>query len=193
MLKDLIKANRSCRGYDRSRRVTKREMEEMVDCARLSAAGVNLQVLKYYVTNDKQEVAKLNELTKLGAMLPDLHLPFKGTEPPAYILICQDLDISDKEDTFTMDVGIAAQSITLAATEMGLAACMIGNYSQVKVHDAMGLAPNLKVRLIIAVGKSAEEIKIVRVPQSGVTAYYRDANGVHCVPKRSLKEVLIKK
>ena len=193
MLKDLIKANRSCRGYDRTRRVTKKELTEMVDCARLSAAGINLQVLKYYVTNDRAEAARLNDLTKLGAMLPELRLPFKGQEPPAYILICQDLDISDKEDHFLVDVGIAAQSITLAATEMGLAACMIGNFSQVKVHEAMGLAPNLRIKLIIAVGKSAETAKIVRVPASGKTAYYRNSKGEHCVPKRSLKDVLITK
>lgn len=193
MLKDLIKANRSCRGFDRTRHVTKKELSEMVDCARLSAAGINLQMLKYYITNNRKETAKLNGMVKFGAMLPELNLPFKGEEPPAFILICQDLDISDNEDHFLMDVGIAAQSITLAATEMGLAACMIGNYSPSKVQEAIGLSPNLRVKLIIAVGKSAETARIVRVPASGKTAYYRNEKGEHCVPKRSLKDVLITK
>jgi len=193
MVKDLIIANRSCRGYDRSREVTREELIEMVDCARLGAAAVNLQVLKYYITNDEEEVDKLNKLVKYGAMLPELKLPFKGTEPPAYILICQDYDISDKEDKFLIDIGIAAQNIGLAATEMGLAVCMAGNYSPVKVQETLGLAPNLKVKLVMAVGKSAETIKIVDLPEDGKTAYYRDEDGVHCVPKRSLDEVLINK
>ena len=63
MLIDLIKANRSCRGYDRSRKVTMEELWEMVDCARLSATGGNFQPLKYYITNDPQETALLNQLT----------------------------------------------------------------------------------------------------------------------------------
>ena len=40
MLKDLVKANRSYRGYDESRCVTKEELLEMADCARLAASSV---------------------------------------------------------------------------------------------------------------------------------------------------------
>lgn len=43
MIKDLIKKNRSVRGYDISREVTDEELREMVDCARLSASSVNMQ------------------------------------------------------------------------------------------------------------------------------------------------------
>lgn len=43
MLKDLVKANRSYRGYDESRCVTKEELLEMADCARLAASSVNRQ------------------------------------------------------------------------------------------------------------------------------------------------------
>ena len=43
MFKDLVKANRSYRGFDESRRVTREELTEMVDCARLSASSVNMQ------------------------------------------------------------------------------------------------------------------------------------------------------
>lgn len=45
MIKDLIKKNRSVRGYDISREVTNEELREMVDCARLSASSVNMQPL----------------------------------------------------------------------------------------------------------------------------------------------------
>ena len=45
MIKDLIKKNRSVRGYDISREVTNEELRGMVDCARLSASSVNMQPL----------------------------------------------------------------------------------------------------------------------------------------------------
>ena len=35
MIKDLIKKNRSVRGYDVSREVTNEELHEMVDCAKI--------------------------------------------------------------------------------------------------------------------------------------------------------------
>ena len=49
MLKDLVKANRSYRGYDESRRIEKEEQMDMVDCARLAASSVNMQPLRYYL------------------------------------------------------------------------------------------------------------------------------------------------
>ena len=49
MFKDLVKANRSYRGFDESRRVTREELTEMVDCARLAASSVNMQPFQYYL------------------------------------------------------------------------------------------------------------------------------------------------
>lgn len=43
----------------------------------------------------------------------------------------------------------------------------------------------------MAIGKPAEEIHIVEIPESGKTAYYRDENDVHYVPKRKLDDVLL--
>ena len=64
MLKDLVRANRSYRGYDESRRITRRELLEMVDCARLSASSVNQQPLRYYLAWEKDEVDQIQALTK---------------------------------------------------------------------------------------------------------------------------------
>ena len=41
-VKELVKANRSYRGYDESRAVTREELLELVDCARLTAAAALL-------------------------------------------------------------------------------------------------------------------------------------------------------
>ena len=124
-------------------------------------------------------------------MLPELHLPFQGEEPPAYIVICHDQHISQETAFSMVDVGAAAQSIALAATEMGMNVCMIGAFSPEKVRDELGLPDHLNAKLILSVGKAAEQFEIVPVPESGSTKYYRNENGVHCVPKRSLEEVLV--
>lgn len=192
MLKDLVLANRSCRGYDKDRKVTRDELLEMVDMARLTAASVNKQPLKYYLVYEEKEAALINSLVKFGANLPELGLPFEGTEPPAFILICHDLNISDINNLFMKDVGIVAQTITLAATEMGLAGCMVGNYNKEKVREAVGLPENLSVELIISIGKSIEDIRIVDLEEGGSFKYYRDEEGVHYVPKRKLEDVVIK-
>ena len=70
MLKDLVKANRSYRGYDESRCVTKEELLEMADCARLAASSVNRQPLQYYLAWETDEVDKIQALTKWAKGLP---------------------------------------------------------------------------------------------------------------------------
>lgn len=47
MFKDLVKANRSYRGYDESYRFTKEELMEFVDCARFAPSSVNAQPFRY--------------------------------------------------------------------------------------------------------------------------------------------------
>ena len=45
MLKDLVLKNRSYRGYDRSVKMTKEDLLELVDLCRLSASSMNRQAL----------------------------------------------------------------------------------------------------------------------------------------------------
>ena len=45
--------------------------------------------------------------------------------------------------------------------------------------------------LVIALGKPAETIILTEVGEDGNTAYYRDENDVHYVPKRKLEDIII--
>lgn len=191
MIKDLIKKNRSVRGYDNSRDVTIEELREMVDCARLSASSVNMQPLKYILVNTVDGKARVLKQVSFAAKLSTLKLPHRGSEPMAYIVICQDEQISKSETGFLRDVGIAAQSITLAATELGLGACMLGYFSPDKLRQALDLSENLKPQLVISLGKSVEDIRIVEIEEGESTDYYRDEAGIHYVPKRKLDDLII--
>ena len=191
MIKDLIKKNRSVRGYDNSRDVTIEELREMVDCGRLSASSVNMQPLKYILVNTVDGKARVLKQVSFAAKLSTLKLPHRGSEPMAYIVICQDEQISKSETGFLRDVGIVAQSITLAATELGLGACMLGYFSPDKLRQALDLSENLKPLLVISLGKSVEDIRIVEIEEGESTDYYRDEAGIHYVPKRKLDDVII--
>lgn len=191
MIKDLIKKNRSVRGYDISREVTDEELRDMVDCARLSASSVNMQPLKYVTVNTPEGRAKIIGQISFAAKLSELHLPISGTEPMAYIVICQDENISKSGTGYHKDAGIAAQSITLAAAEMGLGACILGYFSPKEMATSLRLAGNLRPLLVIALGKSIEDIRIVEIEEGESTDYYRDENGVHYVPKRRLDDVIV--
>lgn len=193
MFKDLVRANRSCRGFDANRRVTREELLELVDCARLTASSVNQQPLRYYLAWEKDEVERILGLTKWGGLLPELALPKKGMGPAAFIVICQDLTVSKSLAKFQKDVGIAAQTILLAATEMGLGGCMIGNFGADTVRRELSLSEDLAPILIVAIGKPAEKIVLTTIEMGDSTGYYRDGEGIHYVPKYRLEDIVIGK
>ena len=190
MLIDLIKANRSYRGYDHNRTVTKDELLHLVEAARLCPSSVNMQPLKYFLAYDPTTVATIQAETKWAKGLPDIHLPHPGKEPTAFIVICQDTSIDANLSRFQRDVGIVAQTMLLTAVEMGLGGCMIGNFNAESVHDALGLKEEIRPLLIVAIGKPDEEVILTDVVD-GKTGYYRDEQDRHYVPKRKLEDLVI--
>lgn len=188
---DLILKNRSYRGYDETRRISEEEMHYFIDCARLSASSVNKQPLKYLPLFEKEDTDKMLPLTRWARGLPQLKLPRDGMAPTGYIVICLDMNIADSENAFPKDIGIAAQSILLAATEAGLGGCMIGNFAPSEVKQAFSLPENISPKLVVALGKPAETVVITEIDNGDDTNYYRDENDVHYVPKRKLKDVII--
>ena len=86
-----------------------------------------------------------------------------------------------------------AQTMLLAATEMGLGGCMISNYDAGQVREALELPEHLMPVLIVAIGKPDETIVLTDVKEDGDINYYRDENDVHYVPKRSLEDLIINK
>lgn len=191
MIAELVRKNRSYRGYDESRKIEKEELLKMVDCARLAASSVNIQPLRYYLAWEKADVDRIQPLTGWARNLPELHLPHEGMCPTAFIIICQDTNISDSLARFQKDVGIVAQTILLAATEMGLGGCMIGNFKAGQVKETLGLPENLAPQLIVAIGKPAETIVLKEIEEGEPTPYYRDENDVHYVPKRKLEDIVL--
>jgi len=191
MFKDLVIKNRSYRGYDESRNITKEELLEIVDCARLSPSSINGQPFKYYLAWESEQVTAIQRMTKWARALPDMVLPHPGKCPTAFIVICQDTTFEKSLARYQKDVGIVAQTMLLAATEMGLGGCMIGNFGAAAVKETLGLSEELAPMLILAIGKPDEEIVLTEVGEDGSTIYYRDENDVHYVPKRSLEDIIL--
>ena len=190
MFKDLVKKSRSYRGYDQDREITRSELEELVDCARFAPSSVNGQPFKYLLINDKSERARLQKLTGWARALPDMTLPHPGKEPTAFIVICQNTDWDSNLDRYQRDVGIVAQTMLLAAADAGLGGIMIGNFSPKRVSEEFGLPDNTVPMLVVALGKPDENIILTEMNEGESTAYYRDENDTHYVPKRKLDDII---
>ena len=188
MLRDLIISNRSCRRFYEQVPVERGTLEELVDLARLSASAANLQPLKYILSYEPQENARIFPLLAWAAYLKEWPGPAPGERPAAYIIILGDTQIAKG---FGCDHGIAAQSILLGAREKGLAGCMIGLIKREELRETLAIPPRYEILLVIALGKPRERVVIDEVAPNGDIKYWRDRDAVHHVPKRPLKEIII--
>ncbi|MBO7480243.1 MAG: nitroreductase family protein [Bacteroidales bacterium] len=184
-LESLLKRNRSFRGYDRSVEVNEDQLKEMVKTVTWVASGMNAQPLRFrLVTGD--EAAKVHPLVKLGAVLPEEHLPHPGEEPSAYIVISSIAEVNRIVD---IDLGIAAQSILLKATEMGLGGIIILNFKPDEVQQALSM--ERRPLAVLGIGKPAERIFLMPCNEGDPLAYYRK-DGVHYVPKIKVEDLIEK-
>jgi nitroreductase len=188
MLKDLILKNRSYRRFYQDTPISINTLREIVNLARLSASGSNKQALKYILSCDPKKNTIIFPNLAWAGYLTDWRGPEEGERPSAYIIILGDKKISP---SFGCDHGIAAQSILLGATEKGLGGCMIGSVQKGDLRQALGIPENYEILLVIALGKPKETVVLDAVSPDGDIKYWRDEQGVHHVPKRSLDEIII--
>ena len=184
-LDELLTRNRSYRGYNKNYVVRREELERIVGvCSKIPSAR-NQQVLRFrLVTRDTGADIVLRNI-KLGAALPELHLPFQGTEPEAFIVICSTVSENKMVD---VDLGIAIQSMLLKAVEMGLNGITIGAFDKGEI--VRGLELPLEPLMILAIGKGAEKIELTRIAPEESHVYYRQ-EGTHYVPKIGVQNLLI--
>jgi len=191
MIKDLAKKSRSYRGYDESRTIARAELLELVDCARYAPSSVNRQPFKYYLAYTRDQLDKIQPLTLWARALPQMKLPHPGKRPTGFIVICQETEWDPDLNRYSRDVGAVAQTMLLAATEVGLGGIMINNFNRVQVSAALELPEHIIPLLIVALGKPDEEIVIREIANGEDTRYYRDEQDVHYVPKRKLEDVIL--
>lgn len=185
-LVSLLKKNRSYRGYDPAYKVPVTALEQMVAVNMLLPSAKNQQALRFKLVTEDTGAEKVLENIKLGGMLPELHLPFPGSEPKAFIIICTTVPESKM---LHVDVGIAAQSMLLKAVDMGYNGLLIGAFNAKKITEEFSL-PYPPV-LILAIGKGNEKIELTEISAEGSHAYWRE-NGTHFVPKVKWQELVIR-
>ena len=188
---ELVRKNRSYRGFDESCCVSRDALEEMVSCARMTASTMNIQPLKYYLGTEPNLVREVLGGVRFAGALHGFKLPEDGKHPTAFIVICQDTSIHENLELFRIDVGIAAQTVLLKATEMGLGGCMMSTFQETKLRRALNLPEKVIPVLVLALGKPREDIVLVDAEEGGATKYYRDEQGTHFVPKRKISELIL--
>lgn len=186
MILELIKKNRSYRRYDSSRPLSRELLTSFVESARYVASGANLQRLRFTVINDKDGCDAVFSSLKFAGYLKDWAGPAVSERPAAYIIISSK---SELDTLLAIDLGIAAEAITLTAAESGVGACMFRSYNSTVIKKFIS-EEEQEPCLVISFGYPAENVYITDASDGNIK-YYRDENDSHAVPKLPLDELIL--
>jgi nitroreductase len=188
VLRELLLDSRSYRRFHQDHLLDENLLQGLVELTRLCPSAANRQPLKYLLSWQPEQNARIFPHLRWAAALRDWPGPAEGERPGGYIVILGDTRITRQLD---WDSAIAAQTMLLGAVEQGLGGCMIASIDREGLRAALRVALHLEILLVVALGMPAESV----VLEDGVAPegrpYWRDSQGVHHVPKRSLTELVV--
>lgn len=188
-LKELLQKNRSYRRFRQEERLSEEELAEWVGYVRWCASGRNAQALRYAVVWEEERCARIFPLLAWAGYLTDWPGPEEGERPAAYLV--QLLDTRIVRDCLCDD-GIQIQTILLRAAEKGYGGCIIRAFQREALRDLLALPDYMEIRYVLALGRPGETV-VLEEMQGEDFRYWRDAQGVHHVPKRKKEDLIYRK
>ncbi len=188
MFKNLVEKNRSYRRFAQNHEISRSTLLSLLEHARLCPSAANMQPLRYMIYNTSKENELIFPCLNWAAYLNNWDGPAEQEKPSAYIII---LGNSAVAQFLHFDTGIVAQTILLAATELGLGGCMIASVRKNELKEILQLPDELEIILVLALGKPQETVIIETVSENSDIKYWRDSDSVHHVPKRKLEDLLL--
>ncbi len=184
--KDLVLKTRSYRRFRQSEKILPATLEYLIDLARNTPSARNAQPLKYAYSCNSLKNNEIFSCLRWAGALPDWDGPAEGEKPAGYIIMLLDTQISANP---YWDPGIALQTIMLGASGMGLAGCPIANIDSIRLSEILKLPDTLNICLVLAIGTPGENVSLETLEGENVD-YWRDEDGDHHVPKRSIEEII---
>ena len=136
-------------------------VEDIIDCARLSASAKNVQPWHFVVIDDAQIKSKIAQLAKNGAFIQDCGV--------CVAVFCQDGEYAQQ------DGSAATQNILNAATAYDLGSCWVAGYNKSysdAVAELLQAPKDYKLISLVAIGIVKEKTaRVDKKPLAKVMSY----------------------
>lgn len=148
----LARRRQSCRKFDGSRQVSEDDLKYCLEAARLAPSACNSQPYKFTACGGDmaKRVAKCLGVNKFTENASHLIVISEGS----YNFAASVGSKIKHQDYRSIDIGIAAAHLTLAAADRGIDSCIIGWFDEKKLKQLLGIKGD--VRLVIALGYAEE-------------------------------------
>lgn len=166
---DAIRNRRSVRDYD-ERPIPPDVLAEVTEALRLAPSACNYQPWRFIIITDPEIKLRVAQACRNQKFI---------AEAPAIVAGCALTDESYTRmggywSSCDIDVAIALDHLTLAATEAGLGTCWIGAFSEKDVKQALGIPANAKPIGLITMGYPKQGAQIPPTPRKTREQVFRE-------------------
>jgi len=163
---ELVKKRRSIRKY-KPDPVSDKDIETILETARLAPSWGNRQCWRYIVVTDQSIKEKLAGEERKWI-----------SDAPVIIAACANPKESAHKpgmDYFMLDIGISFEHLVLAATNLGLGTCWIGSFDEEQAKEALQVPDGIRVVAYTPLGYADEKQDSVfaRKPLQDIVFYNR--------------------
>ena len=179
-VEDAIRTRRAIKHYDPNHNMTDEEVNQLLSLAALAPTAFNIQNWRFVVVNDPELRKQIREVawdqsqvtdTSLFIVLcadlkswekqPERYWINAPKEVQEFMIPAIDAYYRGKDqvqrDEAMRSCGIAAQTLMLAATEMGYASCPMDGFDFEKVGQLINLPDDHVIAMFVAIGKGTKE------------------------------------
>jgi len=147
---ELAQKRYSCRAY-RPDPVEDEKLQQVLEAMRLAPSATNLQPYRFIVVHTAGREAELNRV----------YFQPWFVEPPIVICACAIPAAAwrrvDGKRYTDIDVAIAMDHLTLAATDVGLGTCWVASFDVRAAHEVLGIPPGIEPLALTPLGYPADQ------------------------------------
>jgi nitroreductase len=156
----IIKGRRSIRRFQ-DKPISEKDLQEIIEAVQWSPSWANTQCWEIVVVRNREMKERINE-----ALSPTNPAKKGLPDAPVVLAVCGKMKSSGYYkgeastklgDWLMFDLGIATQSICLAAHNLGLGTVIVGSIDHDKAKQVLGVAEGYELVALIPVGYPAKE------------------------------------
>jgi nitroreductase len=156
----IIKGRRSIRRFQ-DKPISEKDLQEIIEAVQWSPSWANTQCWEIVVVKNREMKERLNE-----ALSPTNPAKKGLPDAPVVLAVCGKMKSSGYYkceastklgDWLMFDLGIATQSICLAAHNLGLGTVIVGSIDHDKAKQVLGVGEGYELVALIPVGYPAKE------------------------------------
>lgn len=153
---ELAKLRSSVRHF-KNKVIDKEILVKILEAGRIAPSAANRQPWQFLVLQDKENIKLANVTYKRDWL----------KEAPVIIIICGDhtqswVRMTDGKDHCDIDIAIAVDHMTLAASDLGLGTCWICAFDAKRASELFGLPSHIEPIVMLAVGYPVDQPDINR-------------------------------